>query len=210
VALLHATDLLKHGYVSLAPSDDKRDWFSVVGRNKVMMETCPKAVELLKNIEEELITTFPPLYLDTEDLMTNQAKLSNNTNYLYMQSYFSVVTETFFFQKERPDEYGRFFSEKTFKPVAMRHPFIIASVPNFFDKFKELGYKSFHPWINEEYDKEGDDAIRMWKIIKEIERLCNLTPSELEIWLQEMKKICVHNYDVMMSKSQDTDYFTDL
>jgi hypothetical protein len=209
VSLLHALDLLKHSHVSLGRSDDNRDWYSASNRNKYFMDNHAEASVLLSNVEEEMITSFPELYLDSDDLITNRALLDASTNYLYNETYFSVVTETFFFRKERPDDYGRFLSEKTFKPVAMRHPFIIVSTPNFLVKFKELGYKSFSPWINEDYDKENDDATRMMMIIREIERLVNLSSEELEEFLTAMRDICEHNYQLLTNK-QLHEFYMDL
>lgn len=209
VALLYALDLIKYGHVSLAKSDDYRDWHSVFGRNRYLMETCPEGLAILDGIEHDILTNHPEFYLDKDDLTINRAVLDDSTNYLYNETYFSVVTETFMFQRERPDEYGRFLSEKTFKPVAMRHPFIIASTPNFLVKFKELGYKSFSPYINEDYDNEPDDAVRMMMIVKEIERLSTLSTEELEEFLVAMREICEHNYNLLMSRT-DRDFFTDL
>jgi hypothetical protein len=209
VSLLHALDLLKHGHVSLGRSDDNRDWYSATYRGKYFMDNHPEATALLESIHEELITSFPELYLDSDDLVTNRAILDASTNYLYTDTYFSVVTETFFFRKERPDEYGRFLSEKTFKPVAMRHPFIIVSTPHFLDKFKEIGYKSFSPWIDESYDKENDDATRMMMIVREIERLSKLSTEELEQFLIAMREICEHNYKVLKNKKLH-DFYMDL
>lgn len=207
VSLLYALDLLKYGQVSLGRADDNRNWLSASSRNKYFMDNHAEALELLNNVEEEMITSFPELYLDSKDLVNNKALLDASTNYLYNETYFSVVTETFFFLKERPGDYGRFLSEKTFKPVAMKHPFIIVSTPNFLDKFKELGYKSFSPWINEDYDKENDDATRMMMIVREIERLVNLSAEELEEFLIAMREICLHNYELLMNK---TDFYMDL
>jgi hypothetical protein len=101
-------------------------------------------------------------------------------------------------------------SEKTFKPVAMKHPFIVLSVPHFLDKFRELGYKSFSPWINEDYDLEHDDATRMMKIVRETERLSNLSPEELKDFLTAMRDICEHNYQLLINKTESSHWFTDL
>jgi hypothetical protein len=209
VTLLYALDLIKHGHVSLAKSDDNRSWHSVYDRMKMLMERSPEGIKIIDDIQEDIMTNLPEFYLDEKDLTINRALLLEDTNYLYNETYFSVVTETFFFLQERPDEYGRFLSEKTFKPVAMKHPFIIVSTPHFLDKFKELGYKSFSPWINEDYDLERDDAVRMMKIVKEIERLINLSPDELEDFLVAMREICQHNYDLLLSRNH-TDFFPDL
>lgn len=209
VALLYALDLIKHGHVSLAKSDDNRSWHTVYSRMRMLMETSPEGYKLIDDIEQDIMTNLPEFYLDKKDLTINYAMLDYSTNYLYKETYFSVVTETFMFMRERPDEYGRFLSEKTFKPVAMKHPFIVASTPHFLDKFREIGYKSFSPWINEDYDLEQDDAVRMMKIVKEIERLVNLSPEELEDFLVAMREICQHNYDLLMSKTNE-DFITDL
>ena len=209
VTLLHALNMLKDGHVSLGLSDDKRDRVSAFHRGRYFMENNPTALALLDSVEEEMITSFPDLYLDSDDLITNRALLDASTNYLYNETYFSVVTETFFFIKERPDDYGRFLSEKTFKPVAMRHPFIVMSTPHFLVKFKELGYKSFSPWINEDYDKEHDDATRMMMIVQEIKRLSNLSPGELEDFLVAMRDICEHNYQLLTNR-QIHEFYTDL
>lgn len=210
VRLLHAMDLLKHGHVSLGKSDDNRIWEHVCYRDVAYMQSCEEAVKLLDSVGEEMVKSFPDLYLDNTDLVTNRAQLVSDTNYLYEDTYFSVVTETFFFKAERPEEYGRFISEKTFKPVAMQHPFIIVSTPHFLVKFKELGYKSFSPWIDESYDEERDDALRMMKIVREIERLSNLSDSEQTEFLTEIRKICSYNFELFMSKNKTSDWFTDL
>jgi len=209
VSLLHALDLLKHGHVSLGRADDNRNWLAASSRNKYFMDNHAEALALLSSVEEEMITSFPELYLDSNDLVTNKALLDASTNYLYNETYFSVVTETLFFITERPGDYGRFLSEKTFKPVAMKHPFIIVSTPRFLEKFNELGYKSFSPWIDESYDLENDDATRMMMIIREIERLVNLSAAELEEFLIAMRDICEHNYQLLKNK-QLHEFYMDL
>lgn len=210
VTLLHATGLLKHGYVSLGKSDDNRIWEHVCYRDLFYMQDNEEATRLMDSVREEMVNSFPELYLDNSDLVTNRAQLVTDTNYLYEQTYFSVVTETFFFNAERPDEYGRFLSEKTFKPVAMKHPFIVLSTPFFLVKFRELGYKSFSPYINEDYDNEENDSNRMMMIVKEIERLCNLSDTERQQFLKAMKEICWYNFQLLMNKSKPEDWFTDL
>lgn len=210
VTLLHALDLLKNGHVSLGKSDDNRVWEHVCYRDLSYMQSCPEAVALMDSVRDEMVNSFPELYLDNTDLVTNRAQLVSDTNYLYEQTYFSVVTETFFFGKELPGEYGRFLSEKTFKPVIMQHPFIILNNPHSLVKFKELGYKSFSPYIDESYDDERDDALRMMKVVREIERLSNLSDSERTEFLNGVRQICEHNFNLIISKTQESDWFTDL
>jgi len=60
-----------------------------------------------------------------------------------------------------------------------------------------MGYKTFDGLIDESYDNETDDNKRMLMIVNEIERLCNLSDTELETFLIEAKKIVDHNFKNM-------------
>ena len=82
----------------------------------------------------------------------------------------------------------------------MQHPFVLITIPNSLDVLKELGYKTFSPWIDESYDKELDDTKRMLMIVEETKRLCNLSPDQLAEFLIAMREICLHNYNNLMSK----------
>ena len=89
----------------------------------------------------------------------------------YRDSFVSVVTETFFFNKDEIDTpwndiqpIPAFVTEKTEKCFSALHPFIIISTPYFLKYLKELGFKTFDKWWDESYDNELDDTIRLHKI----------------------------------------------
>lgn len=194
VALMIANNLLDLGYVSLGETDDNNNWQSVYWwiENKFKSDT--ELHGLLEANKDNIINT-PPLYLDTADLQTNHIPLDNNTDYLYENSYFSIITETNFYDDQ---ETGRFISEKTFKPIAQKHPFIITTVPKTLELLRSIGYNTFHPWINEEYDNELDDVQRLKKIVNEIKRLANMSDSEVAEFIQAVKPIVEHNFNVLM------------
>ena len=77
---------------------------------------------------------------------------------------------------------------------------MLVTRPNTLPLLKELGYKTFSPWINEDYDKEPDDFKRMIKIIEEVKRLCYLQPIELRNYLRACKEIVNHNVNVLVNK----------
>jgi hypothetical protein len=201
VALLKSLGILDQGYVSLGNSDDNNSWHRVWHWIKFVGSHNNEIKELFDTHDSD-ISNLPPLYLDTENLVQNQADLNHTTNYLYADSYFSVVSETNFYTNTLgvQGETGRFLSEKTFKPIAMRHPFLILSVPNMLDKLKEIGYQTFSPWIDESYDKELDDNKRMLMVAKEVKRLCELPPEELTKFLLETRKIVEHNFNVFINR----------
>lgn len=199
VALLYAKGLLDKGYVSLAPSDDGRDWKKMAPWVINHHRPDPELNQLLEPIEQNLVD-MPPLYLDTDELVNNRAVFEPQSLYLYENTLVSIVNETFFYTHYHPES-ARFLSEKIFKPIAVGHPFIIVSVPKTLELLKTLGYKSFHPYIDESYDDEFNDFERLKKIIKEIERISNMTDEQVSEFIKNVKPICDHNQQLIRSKT---------
>lgn len=202
VALLKAKGLIPHGHVSLGKADGNDNWQSgVFDYVKYLSAEEPELYNLYEKYTDDIIS-MPDMYLDTDNLVENRAWLTPDTDYLYTDTYVSVVSETNFYTKIPSYESSRFYSEKTFKPIIQKHPFIMVTVPNFLPKLRWLGYKTFSPWIDESYDEELDDNKRLLKIVKEIERLSNLKGKELEDYLVACKEICEYNYNVLTNKKQ--------
>lgn len=193
-ALLYSRNLLDKGHVSLAPCDDQNDW------NKVwpwIMGSHTKEITDIVSANEVGIKNLPPMYLDTDELVINKARLEDTSEYLYEETYFSVVSETNYYSSQP----GRFVSEKIFKPIVYRHPFMLVTRPNTLALMRELGYSTFSPFIDERYDLEEDDNKRMMMILNEIERLSNLSPAELTVFLDGVRNICRWNQQVLLAKT---------
>ena len=197
VAFLKMLDLLKHGYVSIDQPNFGSDWEKIYTWMINNYNYDSNTLNLIKQHREEIVN-MNPMYLDTDDLTTNRAILTNSTDYYYENTLVSLVSETNYYSNNRQGS-GRFLSEKTFKPIIKRHPFIIITVPRTLELLRSIGYKTFHPWINEDYDLELDDDIRLNKILKEVERICHLTDIEVEEFLINVRPIVEHNYNVLMN-----------
>jgi hypothetical protein len=198
VALLKSFNLIDKGYVSLGQSDDRNNWNTMWDWVKHEAK-CNSEITELFNKNEEQILSMGNLYIDTDDLVKNRAWLDNDTDYLYNNTYFSLVSETNYYSDPKFDG-GRFITEKTFKAITCEHPFILATLPNTLPLLHELGYKTFSPYIDESYDSETDDYKRMLLIVKEVERLSNLSNSELREFLVACKDITTHNIHNLMNK----------
>lgn len=96
-----------------------------------------------------------------------------------------------------------FITEKTFKAVACQRPFIIVSFPNFLRDFRRLGFKTFHPFINESYDQETDIKTRFNLIADEIERLQKLSDKEFFQLLEEIEPITKYNFELFNEKKKN-------
>ena len=66
-----------------------------------------------------------------------------------------------------------------YKPIYAQQPFIVYGNPYSIKHLKELGFKTFDKWINEEYDNEPDSGKRCNMITDELVRLSEKTVEEL-------------------------------
>ena len=106
--------------------------------------------------------------------------------YYHQNSHFSLVTETIFQNDPKPQKHGEteylrnliFYTEKTYKPIWFFQPFIVCAVPGFLAAMRDLGWQTFHPWINEEYDNIQDDEKRLEAIVQEVKRLSKFSEPE--------------------------------
>lgn len=195
--LLRHYNLLNKGFVSFGPCEHHTKWEEIFDG---MIVTSIGNQEMFDAImANKDIKDMPPLYLDTDNLSINRPEPEISTIKYYENSYFSVVSETTFYNKDTTCN-SRFITEKTFKAILFEHPFILVSIPKSLEVLKYLGYKTFSPFIDESYDQELDDNKRMMMIVREIERLCNLSDADLETFLVECKKICKYNYNHLLNK----------
>jgi hypothetical protein len=195
VMILRDRDLIKHGYVSLGESDlPGGNWERKINELQRYYKDAPQILEIINRNHD--IVDMPSLYLDTMDLVTNRAEQTASTNSYYRDSYFSVITETTYHTDSGYDGVP-FLSEKVFKAIAMQHPFILVTAPNTLQYLKKLGYKTFSSIIDESYDIELNDAARIIKIANEIQRLCNLSETELDSFLESARKICSYNHKIL-------------
>jgi len=99
-----------------------------------------------------------------------------------------LVTETIFYDEKLH------LTEKIFKPIVARRPFLLVGAFKNLDYLRSYGFKTFDRWINESYDNENDPDLRMIKIVKEIEKLSNLSLYDLRKMYKEMSGVLEHNF----------------
>ena len=147
------------------------------------------------------------MYLDTtkeNHHLAHPLGIADSHRPLYQNTYFSLITETAAYQRYSDDGFtgaGRILSEKTFKAIINCHPFILVAMPGVLGLLQSLGYKTFSPWINEDYDTEANDATRTLMIIEEVKKLCNLSTTELTEFLAFAKPIVEYNYQLLLEKT---------
>lgn len=167
-----------------------------------MIDWCENNIDgknLLLNNEQD-IKSLPRMYLD--EVTTARPAYTNLSKSYYENTYFSIVTETLAWStgSGEGNTLGRALSEKTFKPILFKHPFMLIAVPGSLQLLRDLGYRTFSECIDESYDNETDDSKRVYMVAKEAERLCNLSDSELKEFLKICRGITNFNFEVLKNK----------
>ena len=130
----------------------------------------------------------PPLLII--DTATTTGTLSANDNLDTLCSgLFHVVTETIFYDEKLH------LTEKIFKPIVARRPFLLVGAPGNLAYLKSYGFKSFDQWIDERYDLETDPDQRLAKIVNELDKLCKLSESELMNMYEQMQDTLEYNFN---------------
>ena len=81
----------------------------------------------------------------------------------YNDTCFSLVAET-----EVDSSDYIFVTEKTFKPIAYRHPLLLWAQPGTLTRLHDLGFETFENLFDESYDSVLDNDVRMDIILKNV------------------------------------------
>ena len=114
---------------------------------------------------------------DNKEVTGDASAIYNATD--YNQTAFSVVLETIFDQRIH-------LTEKTLRPIACGHPFILAAGPGSLKLLRKYGFQTFAGYINESYDEIQNDQDRLTAIAAEIKRI-QLLPVEQQ---KQLIKVC--------------------
>lgn len=110
---------------------------------------------------------------------------------------FSMVVESTII----PEPLGA--TEKTWKPIAFYHPFILWGPAGYLNNLHQQGFQTFDHIIDESYDSEQNHSQRLAMIIEQVNRL-----KDIKLLDQETIKRTTHNhklfFDIEWSKQQFT------
>lgn len=146
-----------------------------------------KNIDRAKRINEFFQTMEFEINVDDKNLELNQA--DDFDYFMHHKTFISLVSET------NANSDNLFFSEKTYKPIIAKQPFIIYGNPNSLKHLKNLGFQTFDKWIDESYDGEIEFEKRLDKIIKLCEDISNMKTSDLYRIREEMSSALEHNYN---------------
>jgi hypothetical protein len=87
-----------------------------------------------------------------------------------------------------------FLTEKTFRPILLKRPFVILGSPGSLTQIKKLGFKTFDGFWDEDYDHMQDPNQRMRAVAKIVNDICSLSSDQLQQFMHNLQHIVEFNY----------------
>ena len=143
----------------------------------------------LEDIDDSF--TFYPKPFKDENFQTMNYSVLSNVQKL-RECYFEMVFETIY---EANENLIIQTSEKTWNPLTQKIPFITFSYPKVLKEFKKLGFKTFDFIFDEKYDDEQNTHLRLYKVLEQVGKICNMSLDELKEYEAEITKITDYNFN---------------
>jgi len=184
--LLSKYKLINEGYVSFPEQN-----FGTFPSNLDYSNYLKNTLQFDNDLRTSLIKTWKseiknlPYIVDTNDWNPNLYGLM--TSEIYKKTYFSIVTESLY------NDVSVFVDEKIWKPMYNNHPFIVVGCPFTLKKLRDMGFKTFEPYIDESYDEEPHHGKRMLKIINVVNDMCSMSDEDLGKMRHNMEDILKFN-----------------
>lgn len=145
--------------------------------------------------KEEIEKIKSPLYLDI-DFTENQ--MNNISSSYYIKSFISHINES------KIHEDSIFLSESTYKSIIMLSPFTIMGAPFILQELKEQGFDIDFFGINNSYDYEKNEKIRLNLIIEEIKKLDQLSNEDLlDLVYQNKEKLILNRENLITLQPEE-------
>lgn len=177
---LHEEDLAQHGLFSFK-SPGVGELESIVQR--VGENYTQPSLDIFHRQKHHLAEDR---YIDTTQVngaLSTTVDIENSS-----KAFLQVVTETSFYHQKLH------LTEKIFKPIVVKQPFLLLASPGNLRYLKDYGFKTFSDYWDESYDDLVDPGQRVGAVVDIIKRLSCLPTHELRDMKKDMSAILEHNW----------------
>lgn len=191
IAELANAGLLEHGHVSYSDHcpiyghyrENLRDAVSRYRIDGAYTEGCIQQLDQVKF----------PLRIDSGADYIPNGSMTLGAIRQNMESFLHIVTETCFW------EHKRHLTEKIFKPIVARQPFVLLGPARNLEYLRSYGFRTFDRWWDESYDQLENPIHRIQAVVSIVRDICGKSDQELTDLLHEMRDTLEHNYRLIES-----------
>jgi hypothetical protein len=112
----------------------------------------------------------------------------------YQDIFVDIVGETFV------DGCTFFPTEKIVRAMLLKKPFIVYGSCNFMEYLRQMGFKTFYDYWNEDYDSYSTKE-RLTRMIDIINHIADLPSTTLRQMLASMQDVLDHNHDLIVNQT---------
>jgi len=216
---LYRNDLLKHGYVSCQSFDSWRSLFPAGTVNgdinsitkKLQQDniniaefmrfysTLPYHIDILndENAVENLSSSWITNHPKALERIDQNSRLTHISTY-YERAVLDVITET-----NRSGKDVSFLSEKTFRTIMHKMPFIISGDKGIHNELKRHGFRLYDMLFDYSFDDLDSYVDRNTAIISQLKKYCDLSIENFynRTIQDDVQEVVEHNYKVLESNS---------
>jgi hypothetical protein len=192
VSLLKEAGLLDKGLISFGVTDDLfDDWQDEVA------DPNTKLSQHARQHSERHLTDISKLVIDSPNIPGSaSANIPRtiegwwpNNDQPNTDAFWHVVTETVFYYDKLH------LTEKIFKPIVSKQPFMLLAAPGNLAYLKSYGFKTFDSIIDESYDRIQDHDSRTEAVVRQLHWYCSLSDQEKINVMRQLEPIIEHNFD---------------
>jgi hypothetical protein len=180
ISRLIEKNLLHKGQVSFGLDSSTRSW-----REEVISNNTKLSKEAIAHINTHLPSIDTKLIIDSEYV---QGYASSDIPRHINDSFWHVVTETVFYYDKLH------LTEKIFKPIVMKQPFILLAGTENLKYLRSYGFKTFDGIIDETYDTQKDPDIRIWAAVNQLSWYCSLSEKDKLDVMRAVEPIVEYNF----------------
>ena len=177
---LYHSGLLDKGLVSMNEFD--KHWYSWEGKHfeQGELDECSSVLPLL-------------VYETPNNVLDDNIYINRFPEQVVKDTFFTVVSEAHCGDFDQT----MFLSEKTFKVIGCRHPFLIMGNKDSMSMMRKIGYKTFDGFIDEGFDTLPTHE-RLKYIIESIRKVDKIE-DKIE-WYKSLEETIEFNYNVLIDK----------
>jgi len=122
----------------------------------------------------------------------NDISYAQYNNLIIQKGFLYIINET---MMSYP---GIYLSEKSFKGIIVKRPFVMIGPMGNLKKLKEYGFQTFNQWWDESYDNIRDPAERIEAVYKIIHDISQQSIDELIALGKDMESVLNYNYNFLI------------
>ena len=113
--------------------------------------------------------------------------------------YYEIINDHVLTPGPGPDFKFIFISEKFYRCVYNKNPFLLHAKPGALSYIRALGYKTFDTLFDESYDTITNWRLRTRAIVQQVSWFSKLSEQQKQEWYDQARPIIEHNYNHMQT-----------